>query len=157
MATYEATILPDPAQTPSHFSEATMTTEKQNRISLRTMTQAKLDRLTRAFPEAKQMLARPEPRKVTHMMTLDFNSREKRLIDAAARSCGVHPVRFMYNAIYGFVEGVLPGVCVERICRLCTAVLSSNDRSGLCKLHRAHPGPARAKASQGRSRESVIA
>ena len=107
MATYEATILPDPAQTPLHFSEATMTTEKQNRISLHTLTQAKLNRLTRAFPQAKQMLAHPEPRKVTHMMTLEFNSRERRLIEKAARSCGVHPVRFMYNAIEGLTEGVL--------------------------------------------------
>jgi hypothetical protein len=58
-------------------------------ISLRTLTQAKLDRLTRAFPGAKQLLARPEPR----------------LIDGAARSCGVDASRFMRNGIFLLADG----------------------------------------------------
>jgi hypothetical protein len=74
-------------------------------ISLRTLTQAKLDRLTRAFPGAKQLLARPEPRRLTHLMTLEFDTREKRLIDGAARSCGVDASRFMRNGIFLLADG----------------------------------------------------
>ena len=59
--------------TSSPHKEANVATHKTN-ISLRTLTQASLNRLTRAFPQAKQMLAHPESRKVTHMMTLEFTA-----------------------------------------------------------------------------------
>ena len=75
-----------------------MATHKTN-ISLHTLTQASLNRLTRAFPGAKQLLAYPEKAKLVHTLTLEFDSHEKQLIDAAARVCGVSPVRFVMNTV----------------------------------------------------------
>lgn len=79
----------------------------QCRIPLATLTQAKLNTLTRAFPSAKQALAYPPTAELVYLFTLEFNPREQRLIDAAARECGVKPERLIYNAIFSLAEGVV--------------------------------------------------
>jgi uncharacterized protein (DUF1778 family) len=68
-------------------------------ISLHTLTQASLNKLTRAFPTAKQVIAYPETGKPTHMLTLEFDASERRMIDAAARVCGVGSMRFIMNTV----------------------------------------------------------
>jgi hypothetical protein len=91
-----------------------MATHKTN-ISLHTLTQEGLDKITRAFPRAKQVLAFPETAKEMCLYTLEMEPSIARLIDAAARRCGVDRARFMMNCITGIAEAVLPSSRVNRI------------------------------------------
>ena len=77
------------------------------RIPLHTLTQAKLNTLTRAYPDAEKVLAYPRTAPFRHLFTLEFDTRQKRLIDAAAAECGVSRGRFMYNAISSLAEQVV--------------------------------------------------
>ena len=85
-----------------------MATHKTN-ISLHTLTQADLNKLTRAFPSAKRVLAYPDTAKPIHMLTLEFDASERRMIDVAARVSGVSSVRFIENTVLNSAKNLAGG------------------------------------------------
>ena len=78
------------------------------RIPLHTLTQSRLNTLTRAFPSAKSvLLADRKTTPLRYLCELEFTPPQRRRIHAAARKCGVSPHRFMYNAISWLVKDVI--------------------------------------------------
>lgn len=59
---------------------------------------------------------------VVHTLLLEFSTRDKRTIEAAARACGVSSQRFIYNVIGASAESILESGRRAKRRRLSTAV-----------------------------------
>jgi hypothetical protein len=121
-------------------------TVTQCKIPLHTLTQDKLDTLTRAFPGAKRVLAYPPSAELLHMFTLEFDSGQKRLLDAAARKCGVSSERLIYNAVFVLAEDVVG----ERRAKRLLARQKRSQRPRLCGPAETDSRPLRAQREHGR-------